>query len=154
MATERSLILFKPDAVERRLCGRLLTRIEDKGLNIVGLKLMRITPALSQQHYAEHVQKPFYPDLEQFITSGPVVALVVEGPGAVGVMRTMLGPTNGRDAPPGTIRGDYGQSRQMNLIHGSDSREAAAREIPLYFRDDELIDSQPTLARWFAAEGE
>ena len=154
MATERSLILFKPDAVQRRLCGQLLSRIEDKGLNIVGLKLIQITPELSKQHYAEHVEKPFYPQLEQFITAGPVVALVVEGPEAIRVMRTMMGPTNGRDAAPGTIRGDYGQSRQMNLMHGSDGPEAAAREIAIYFNDDELISHEATLARWLAADDE
>ncbi len=154
MATERSLILFKPDAVQRRLCGQLLSRIEDKGLNIVGLKLIQITPELSQQHYAEHVEKPFYPQLEQFITTGPVVALVVEGPEAIRVMRTMMGPTNGREAAPGTIRGDYGQSRQMNLMHGSDSPEAATREIAIYFNDNELISHEPTLAPWLAADDE
>lgn len=154
MPTERSLILFKPDAVQRRLCGRLLSRIEDKGLCIVGLKLLAVTPELSREHYAEHVEKPFYPLLEEFITSGPVVALVVEGPGAIGVMRTLMGPTNGRDAAPGTIRGDYGTSRQMNLVHGSDSPEAAAREIRIYFRDDELIAHEPTLGCWLAATDE
>lgn len=151
---ERSLILFKPDAVQRRLCGRLLSRIEDKGLSIVGMKLMQITPELSKQHYAEHVEKSFYPQLEQFITSGPVVALVVEGPGAIGVMRTLMGPTNGRDAAPGTIRGDFGVSRQMNLIHGSDGPEAAAREIAIYFTDDELVSCEPTLAKWLSAADE
>lgn len=151
---ERSLILFKPDAVQRRLCGQLLTRIENKGLNIVGLKLMWITPELARQHYAEHVNKPFYPHLEQFITAGPVVALVVEGPGAISVMRTLMGPTNGREAPPGTIRGDFGHSRQMNLIHGSDGPEAAAREIAIYFTPEELISHEPTLARWLAAADE
>ena len=154
MATERSLILFKPDAVQRRLCGRLLSRIEDKGLNIVGLKLIQITPELAKQHYAEHVEKPFYPQLEQFITAGPVVALVVEGPEAISVMRTLMGPTNGREAAPGTIRGDFGQSRQMNLMHGSDGPEAAAREIAIYFNDDELISHEPTLAGWLAADDE
>jgi len=154
MATERSLILFKPDAVERRLCGRLLSRIEDKGLGIVGLKMLKVTPELSKQHYAEHVEKPFYPDLESFITSGPVVALVVEGPEAISVMRTMLGATNGREAAPGTIRGDYGQSRQMNLVHGSDGPEAAAREIAIYFKDEELVDHQPALNAWLAASDE
>ncbi|MBX3436229.1 MAG: nucleoside-diphosphate kinase [Planctomycetaceae bacterium] len=151
---ERSLILFKPDAVQRRLCGRLLSRIEDKGLSLVGLKLMRITPELSRQHYAEHVSKPFYPHLEKFITAGPVVALVVEGPGAVAVMRTLMGPTNGRDAAPGTIRGDFGHSRQMNLIHGSDSVESAAREIAIYFQESELVSYDLTLATWLAAPDE
>jgi nucleoside-diphosphate kinase len=154
MTQERSLILFKPDAVERRLCGRLLTRIEDKGLSIIGLKLMRITPDLSRQHYAEHVNKPFYPQLERFITAGPVVAVVVEGPGAVAIMRTLMGPTNGREAPPGTIRGDFGQSRQMNLIHGSDSPVSAAREIGIYFHESELLPHDSALTPWLAAADE
>ncbi|MCA9111558.1 MAG: nucleoside-diphosphate kinase [Planctomycetaceae bacterium] len=154
MPSERSLILFKPDAVERRLCGKLLSRIEDKGLNIVGLKLIKVTPDLAKQHYAEHVEKPFYPDLESFITSGPVVALVVEGPEAITVMRTLMGKTNGRESAPGTIRGDYGVSRQMNLIHGSDGPEAATREISIYFTDDELIPHEPTLAGWLTAADE
>jgi nucleoside-diphosphate kinase len=154
MPTERSLILFKPDAVERRVCGRLLSRIEDKGLNIVGLKMLKVTPELSKQHYAEHVAKGFYPDLESFITAGPVIALVVEGPEAIKVMRTLLGSTNGREAAPGTIRGDFGQSRQMNLVHGSDSPESAAREIAIYFRDDELVSHTPTLNAWLAADDE
>ena len=154
MPSERSLILFKPDAVERRLCGKLLSRIEDKGLNIVGLKLIKVTPDLAKQHYAEHVEKPFYPDLESFITSGPVVALVVEGPEAIAVMRTLMGKTNGRESAPGTIRGDYGVSRQMNLIHGSDGPEAAAREISIYFTEAELIPHEPTLANWLTAADE
>lgn len=154
MATERSFILFKPDAVQRRLCGRLLARIEDKGLNVVGMKMLKVTPDLAKQHYAEHVEKPFYPDLEEFITAGPVFALVVEGPEAISVMRTMLGSTNGREAAPGTIRGDYGQSRQMNLVHGSDSPESAAREIAIYFTIDELISHDLTLGHWLAAADE
>lgn len=154
MAAERTLILFKPDAVQRRLCGRLLSRIEDKGLQVVGLKLLRVTPELAKQHYAEHVSKPFYPLLEEFITSGPVVALCVQGPEAIRVMRDLMGKTNGRDAGPGTIRGDYAVSRQMNLIHGSDGPEAAAREIAIYFRNDELIDAEATLAPWLGAPDE
>ena len=154
MPAERTLILFKPDAVQRRLCGELLSRIEMKGLKIVGLKMMQVTPELSRKHYAEHISKPFYPLLESFITSGPVVALVAEGPEAVSTMRTMMGPTNGRQAAPGTIRGDFGISRQMNLIHGSDSVEAAQREIAIYFRPDEVIDYQPTLAQWGCAPDE
>ena len=140
MPVERSLILFKPDAVQRKLCGELLSRIERKGLKVIGLKLLRVTPELSKQHYAEHVTKKFYPFLEEFITSGPVVAVAVEGLEAVKVMRTMMGSTNGRDSAPGTIRGDYGSSRQMNLIHGSDSPEAAQRELTIYFQPGELIE--------------
>ncbi|QDU45182.1 Nucleoside diphosphate kinase [Symmachiella dynata] len=154
MANERSLILFKPDAVQRRLCGELLSRIEKRGLKIVGLKMLQVTKELSAQHYAEHVEKPFYPLLEEFITSGPVVALVVEGPEAISVMRTMMGSTNGRESALGTIRGDFGLSRQMNLIHGSDGPEAAAREIPIYFKAEELIEYETTLAGWVCADDE
>ena len=154
MATERSLILIKPDAVERRLAGTLISRLENKGLRIVGLKMLRVTPDLSREHYAEHVDKPFYPMLEEFITSGPVIAVVAEGPEAISVVRNMMGPTNGRDAPPGTIRGDFGLSRQMNLMHGSDGPEAARREIEIYFGADELIDHEPTLGGWVCADDE
>ena len=154
MPTERTLILFKPDALERRLVGRLLSRFEDKGLKIVGLKMLQVTPELAQQHYADHVQKPFYPALEQFITAAPVIALVLDGPEAIGVVREMLGSTNGRDAAPGTIRGDFGLSRQMNLIHGSDGPDAAVREIAIYFSPDELLDYSATLTRWVGAPDE
>src|SRR6266478_7775473 len=145
---ERTLILFKPDAVQRRLAGKLLTRLEDRGLKIVGMKMLRITKALSAKHYAEHVSKPFYPLLEEFITSGPVLALVAEGPQAVAVVRAMMGPTNGAQAPSGTIRGDFGLSRQMNLMHGSDSPEAAEKEIAVYFAPQELVAYDTTLAGW------
>jgi nucleoside-diphosphate kinase len=151
---ERTLILFKPDAVQRRLSGRLLARLEDKGLKIVGLKMLRVTKELSAKHYAEHVSKPFYPLLEEFITSGPVVALVAEGPQAVAVVRGMMGPTNGAQAAPGTIRGDFGVSRQMNLMHGSDSIEAAQKEIAVYFKPEELVSYEATLAGWVCAADE
>jgi nucleoside-diphosphate kinase len=154
MATERSLILIKPDAMERQLAGRIISRFEDKGLSIVGMKLLRITPELSRKHYAEHVNKPFYPLVEKFIGSGPVVAMVLEGPEAVTVVRAMLGPTNGRQAPAGTIRGDFGLSRQMNLVHASDGPEAARREIEIYFAPAELISSKPTIAPWLCAPDE
>lgn len=148
MALERTLILVKPDGVQRRLIGKIVSRIEDKGLQIVGLKMLQITPEMSRQHYAEHVSKPFYPELEGFITSGPVVALVVEGPEAVAVMRTLMGSTNGRASAPGTIRGDFGASRQMNLIHGSDGVDAAKREISIYFRDNEIVGKPLVLTPW------
>ena len=151
---QRTLILFKPDAVERRLCGRLLSRLEDKGLKIVGLKMLRVTPELARQHYAEHVEKPFYPLLEEFITSGPVVAIVAEVPGAVLVVRNLMGSTNGRESAPGTIRGDYGMSRQMNLVHGSDGPEAAEREIAIYFKPEELIEYCTSLDGWMYASDE
>jgi nucleoside-diphosphate kinase len=151
---ERTLILCKPDAFERRLVGRILSRFEDKGLNLVALKLIRITPELARKHYAEHVQKGWYPTLEKFITGGPVVAGVIEGLEAIKVVRDMLGPTNGRNAPAGTIRGDFGSSRQMNLVHASDGAEAAAREISLYFQPSEIVESQPALTPWLKAADE
>ncbi len=141
MAVERTLVLLKPDAVARRLSGPILTRFEARGLKIVGLKMLQVTPELSKKHYAEHVSKPFYPQLEEFITSAPIVAIALEGPEAIAVVRAMMGPTNGRQAAPGTIRGDFGLSRQMNLVHGSDGPEAAAKELSIYFGPNELISS-------------
>ncbi len=154
MPVERSLILFKPDAVQRKLCGELLSRIERKGLKLIGLKMLQVTPELSKQHYAEHVTKKFYPLLEAFITSGPVVALAVEGIEAVKVMRAMMGSTNGRDSAPGTIRGDFSSSRQMNLIHGSDSPEAAQRELAIYFQPGELLNWAAVLEDQMTASDE
>jgi nucleoside-diphosphate kinase len=151
---ERTLILLKPDCVQRRLVGRVISRIEDKGLNLVAMKLMRITSELAKKHYAEHVEKPWYPTLESFITGGPIVAAVVEGQDAIKVVRNMLGATNGLQAAPGTIRGDYSSSQQMNLVHGSDGPDAAKREIALYFESEELIDHEPTLAKWILAADE
>lgn len=130
---ERTLVLLKPDCVQRRLMGRVIARLEDKGLNIIAMKMLRVTPELARRHYAEHVSKPFYPGLEAFITAAPVVAMVVEGLEAIRVVREMLGPTSGLQAPAGTIRGDFSSSRQMNLVHASDGPEAAAREIELFF---------------------
>lgn len=154
MGLERTLILCKPDAVQRRLVGEIFSRFERKGLKVVGLKLMRVTPELARQHYAEHVEKSFYPDLETFITSGPVVAICAEGPEAISVVRSMMGSTNGRSSALGTIRGDYGLSRQTNLVHGSDGPEAAAREIGIYFATSELIDYETTLGGWVCADDE
>lgn len=154
MPLERTFVLLKPDAVARRLTGEILSRFERRGLKIIGLKQLQVTPELSKKHYAEHVSKPFYPMLEEFITAGPVVAMVLEGPEAIAVIRNMLGPTNGRQAAPGTIRGDFGLSRQMNLVHGSDGPEAAAREIPLYFQPNELVSHAATLDSWICAGDE
>ena len=151
---ERTLILLKPDAVQRRLIGRIISRFEDKALSLVAMKLMHVTPDLAKQHYAEHVEKPFYPGLEKFITGAPVVAIVLEGLEAIGVVREMLGKTSGLQAAPGTIRGDYSSSRQMNLVHASDGPEAAAREIGLYFNDSELCDFQSDLVKWYRADDE
>jgi len=146
--------MLKPDCVQRRLAGRILARLEDKGLNVIAMKMLRITPELSRKHYAEHVNKPFYPALEKFITGGPVIAAVIEGLEAIRVVREMLGPTSGLKAPAGTIRGDFSSSRQMNLVHASDGPEAAQREIPLYFADAELCPYVPTVAPWLKAPDE
>lgn len=151
---ERTLILFKPDCVQRRLVGRVLSRFEDKGLNVVAMKMMRVTPDLAKQHYAEHVQKGWYPTLEAFITGGPIVAAVIEGLEAIRVVRDMLGATNGLKAAAGTIRGDFSSSRQMNLVHASDGPEAAAREVALYFKPHEIVDYTPTITPWMRAADE
>lgn len=151
---ERSLILLKPDCVQRRLIGTIISRFEEKAINIVAMKLMQVTPELSKQHYAEHVAKPFYPGLESFITGAPVVAMVLEGLEVIRVVRDMLGATNGLKAAAGTIRGDYSSSRQMNLVHASDGPEAAAREIALYFSKEEICDYQPVLTPWLRADDE
>ncbi len=151
---QRTLILLKPDAVQRRLMGTLISRFEEKGLNFLAMKLMQITPDLAKQHYAEHVEKAWYPTLEGFITGGPVVAAVLEGLDAIQVVRNMLGATNGLQAAPGTIRGDFSSSRQMNLVHGSDGEEAAAREIDLYFKSEELCEGDLTITPWLRAGDE
>jgi nucleoside-diphosphate kinase len=145
---ERTLVLLKPDAVQRRLIGRIISRIEEKGLKIVGLKMIRVSRELAEKHYAEHREKPFYPELVSFITSAPVVAMVVEGPKAVDTVRKMMGKTNPLEAEPGTIRGDFGLSVTMNLIHGSDSQASAAREIALFFREDEILSYTTADSAW------
>jgi nucleoside-diphosphate kinase len=151
---ESTLILLKPDCVQRRLIGRIISRFEEKGLNIIAMKMMQVTPELSKQHYAEHVNKPFYPNLESFITAAPIVAMVLEGLDAIRVVREMLGKTNGLQATPGTIRGDFSSSRQMNLVHASDGPEAATREINLYFKPSELCRYDVCLTAWFRAGDE
>lgn len=151
---ERTLILLKPDCIQRRLAGRILARFEDKGLNIIALKMMRITPALAKQHYAEHVEKGWYPTLEKFITGGPIVAGVIEGLESIRVVREMLGATSGLKAAAGTIRGDFSSSRQMNLVHASDGPEAAQREIALYFKAEEIITGDLTITPWLRASDE
>lgn len=135
---EQTLVLFKPDCFLRKLMGEVLARFERKGLTVRAMKLIRISPELAAQHYAEHVEKPFYPALETFITSAPVAALVLEGPEAIAVVRSMIGATNGLKANPGTIRGDYGLSGRENLVHASDSPESAQREIALYFKPEDF----------------
>ncbi len=151
---QRTLVLLKPDAVQRRLIGELISRFEAKGLNIVALKMLQVTPDLAKQHYAEHVEKPFYPSLESFITSAPIVAMAIDGLEAIQVVREMLGATSGLKAAAGTIRGDYSSSRQMNLVHASDGPEAATRELKLYFEESEFCDYAPVLTPFFRADDE
>ncbi len=151
---QRTFIILKPDCVQRRLMGEVISRFEAKGLNFVAMKMLRITPDLAKKHYAEHVDKGWYPNLEGFITGGPVMAAVLEGLEAIRVVREMLGATNGLNAAPGTIRGDYSSSQQMNLVHGSDSPESAVREIDLYFDASELCDFEPTITPWLRAGDE
>lgn len=139
MPTERTLILLKPDALERRLVGELIGRLERKGLTIIAIKLMQIKHSQAEEHYAEHRQKPFFAELIGFITRGPVVALVAEGPQAVRVVRQMMGATDPFEAAPGTVRGDFGLDLTANLVHGSDSLESAQREIARFFTPAELL---------------
>jgi nucleoside-diphosphate kinase len=138
VAVERSLILIKPDAVERALAGEILGRIERRGFRLVAGKLMRASRELGEEHYAEHREKPFFGELVEFITSAPTWVLIVEGEGAIDALRTTIGATNPADAAPGSIRGDLATSMPNNLVHGSDSTESAQREIALWFADDEL----------------
>ena len=145
---EDTLLLVKPDGVQRRLVGEILRRIEAKGLQIVGLKMIRIPRELAERHYAPHRAKPFYPGLIGYITSGPVVALVVRGRNVIPVTRAMMGATFGSKAAPGTLRGDLAVSDGLNLVHGSDSPEAAAQEIALYFRPEELHTAPPADQAW------
>jgi len=151
---QRTLVLLKPDCVQRHLIGRVLSRFEDKGLNIVAMKLMRVTTELARRHYAEHVQKEWYPELEVFITGAPLVAVIVEGPEAIRVVREMVGVTNGLKAESGTIRGDFSSSRQMNLVHASAGLEASTREIPIFFRPEEIHPYEPAIRPWLRAAAE
>jgi nucleoside-diphosphate kinase len=151
---ERTLVLLKPDCVQRRLMGRIIARLEDKGFSIVALKMLHMTPEMTREHYAEHVEQSFYPRLERFTTAGPVVAMVVQGLQAIRVVRDMLGVTSGWKAKPGTIRGDFGLSQQMNLMHASDGPQAAKREIDLFFTAEEICDFESCLSRWTKAEHE
>lgn len=147
---QRTLILLKPDCVQRRLIGTIVQRFEQKGLRLVGLKLVQASRELAEKHYAVHKGKPFYDSLLQFLASGPTVALVWEGREAVAVARTLMGPTDGTKAAPATIRGDFALSVQNNLVHGSDSPENAATEVALWFRPDELVSYQLADQAWIA----
>lgn len=148
MPTERTLVLVKPDGVQRGLIGEIVSRLERTGLRIAGMKLTQVTPELAGEHYAEHKGKPFYPGLVSFITSAPVVALVLEGPDAVKLVRKLMGPTKPLDAAPGTIRGDLGVDVGRNLIHGSATPADAAREVGLFFKGPELISYKRASDPW------
>ena len=145
---ETTLVLLKPDAVQRGLAGEIVSRLEKTGLKIKGMKLMHVSQDLANQHYGEHVGKPFFDGLVSFITSGPIVAMALEGSGAVAIVRKTMGATNPADSPPGTVRGDYGIDIGRNLVHGSDSVESAKRELALFFDDAELIDYARATDPW------
>ncbi len=145
---QQTLILLKPDAVQRRLVGNIIERFEKKGLRLVATKLVQASTALAEKHYAVHAGKPFYQSLLDFLTSGPTLAMVWEGREAVSVCRTLIGSTDGAKAPPGTIRGDLAISVQNNLIHGSDSLENALQEVQLWFNKEELISFSCTDQNW------
>lgn len=145
---ETTLIILKPDAVQRGLIGRIVSRFEDKGLQVVGCKLTKISRELAETHYESHKGKPFYDGLVRFMTSRPVLVLAVRGIGAIGVCRKMMGATFGSKAEPGTIRGDFGVSNSFNLIHGSDSPEAAERELSLFFKPGEVLEYTREIDNW------
>ena len=137
---ERTLVLIKPDGISRELVGTVISRFERKGLKIVGLKMIRISPELAKEHYAHLVDKPFYPGLEKFMTHMPVIAMALEGKDAVSVVRTVVGVTNAREANPGTIRGDFAMSVSKNIIHASDSLDTAVKEVKRFFKDGEIFE--------------
>ncbi|HEX5141719.1 MAG TPA: nucleoside-diphosphate kinase [Dehalococcoidia bacterium] len=145
---ERTLVLIKPDAMQRGLATEVLGRFERRGLRIVGLKLMQVDRALAERHYGEHVGKPFFEGLVAYITSCPIIAAVFEGTGAIESVRNTMGKTNPRDAAPGTIRGDFGLEIGRNLVHGSDSPESATREVGLFFQPSELVEVTRDVDRW------
>lgn len=151
---QRTLLLVKPDGVQRQLVGRVLARFEDRGLKIVGLKLVHVDRALAEQHYAVHREKPFFAGLVDFITSGPLVAAALEGPNAIAIVRAMNGATRPHEAAPGSIRGDLAVETAQNLVHASDSPETAADELALWFRPDELLAYERDVDRWVLAPGE
>jgi nucleoside-diphosphate kinase len=145
---ERTFIAIKPDGVQRKLVSEILGRFEKKGFKLVGLKFMNVSKELAEQHYGVHKERPFFPALVQFITSGPVVAIVLEGDGVVASGRKIIGATNPLNSEPGTIRGDFGANIGRNLIHGSDAIETAQTEIALWFKEDELVNWTPTMTSW------
>jgi len=146
--SERTLILIKPDGVQRALVGRLIERYEQRGLRLVGLKLVHVSRALAEEHYAVHREKPFFAGLVDFITSAPLVALAVDGPNAIAVCRAINGATRPEQAAPGSIRGDFALETGQNLVHASDSPENAAAELALWFKPEELLDYPRDIDRW------
>ena len=148
MSTERTLVLLKPDAVQRGLSGQVIARFEAKGLKIVGMKMIHMDRALAGRHYGVHEGKPFFEGLVNFITSSPIVAIALEGPQAVEVVRNMMGVTDPKKAAPGTIRGDFGLDIGRNLVHGSDSPENAVLELNLFFEEGELVDYERNVEPW------
>lgn len=151
--TERTLVLVKPDGVQRQLVGRVIARFEERGLRIVGLKLVWADRELAERHYAVHQGKPFYEGLVAFITSGPLVALALEGSGAIAMVRTMVGATKPAESAPGTIRGDLAVEMGQNLVHASDGPETAAAELALWFGDEELLTYGREIDRWVIGPG-
>jgi len=151
---ERTLVLIKPDGVQRLLTGRILGRYEDRGLKLVGLKLIHVSADLAERHYAVHREKPFFRGLVEFITSAPLVAAVLEGPNAIAVVRAMNGATRPHEAAPGSIRGDFALETAQNLVHASDSPESAAAEIALWFASSELLAYDREIDRWVLAPAE
>jgi nucleoside-diphosphate kinase len=145
---EKTFLMVKPDGVQRNLIGEIVSRFEAKGFTLVGAKLMNVSRELAEKHYAEHKERPFFGELVDFITSGPVFAMVWQGNNVISTARNMMGKTNPADAAPGTIRGDFATSVGMNIIHGSDSPESAAREIALWFSDAEVLSYEKTIQRW------
>ena len=144
----KTLALVKPDGVQRGLSGQIISRIEAKGLKIVGMKMIRMDGELAKSHYSDHVEKPFFPALMAFITSGPIIALALEGPNCVEALRNLMGTTNPIEATPGSIRGDLGLSVGNNLIHGSDSEESAVKELGIFFKKDELFEYKRSIDDW------
>jgi nucleoside-diphosphate kinase len=151
---ERTLVLVKPDAVQRLLAGQILARYEERGLKIVGLKLMTVSAELAERHYAVHREKRFFRGLVEFITSGPLIAAVLEGPSAIAVVRAMNGATRPHEAAPGTIRGDYALETAQNLVHASDGPETAEVELGLWFAKGELVDYERGIDHWVLAPEE
>jgi nucleoside-diphosphate kinase len=151
---ERTLVLIKPDGVQRLLAGRILARFEERGLKLVGLKLVQVDRGLAEEHYAIHRERPFFGSLVDFITSSPLVALALEGPNAIAVVRSMVGATKPHEAAPGTIRGDFALETAQNLVHASDGPETAAAELGLWFGEGELVDYEREIDRWALAPRE